>query len=146
MQASPQAIAASTGEIQWVPGKWVSTRIDFPTDDTVKANRSGQAPEISDALTSAPGATPNDITRALVRAAMAKTSGLRFRAGSGRKYAVARFLGALGPRTQEEPRISRYRIEFDATDERVAVGRPRRSLARWLRLFSYWRAIARASR
>lgn len=76
---------------------------------------------------------------------LAGSDWLRFRARSGRKYAVSRFLGEIGPRTQEEPRISRYRIEFDATDARVAVGR-RRSLAWWLMLFSYWRAIARASR
>jgi hypothetical protein len=46
---------------------------------------------------------------------------------------------------QEAPRISRYLIEFDATDTRVAVRR-RRTLAWWLRLFGYWRAIARVSR
>ena len=57
---------------------------------------------------------------------LAGSDWLRFRAKSGpsqrdKKYAVTRFLGALGPRTQEEPRIRRYRIEFDATDARVTV-------------------------
>jgi methionyl-tRNA formyltransferase len=80
---------------------------------------------------------------------LAGSDSLRFRVASehsqsGKKYAVSRLLGVLGPRTREDPRIRQSRIEFDATDARIAVER-RRTPASWFRLFSYWRAIARAS-
>ncbi len=70
---------------------------------------------------------------------------LRFRSERGERYVVSRFLGVIGPRTLAKPRIGKHRIEFDAADARVAVARPRGS-ARFVRLFSYWRAIVRTSR
>lgn len=78
---------------------------------------------------------------------LAGSDWLRFRAPGehSRKYAVSRFIGTRGSRTFAKPRIGRYRIEFDAADARVAVGR-RRGRTPLPRLMRYWLAIARHSR
>jgi hypothetical protein len=70
---------------------------------------------------------------------------LGFLSDSGARYPVAHFIGEVGPRTLAKARIGKHRIEFDATDKRVTVARPGRA-ARLVRLFKYWRAIARTSR
>ncbi len=123
-------------ELQDYIGGHLSARAQVP--------KSGSYRKFAQAETSLSGAHSAFRIRWLCER-LAGSNWLRFRATRGRKYSVSRFLGVLGPRTQEEPRIHRYRIEFDATDARVAVRR-RRTLAWWLALFSYWRAIARASR
>ena len=73
---------------------------------------------------------------------LAGSEWLNFRAGHGRKDAVSRFLGEIGPRTQEEPLISRYRIEFDTADARVAVPAARLPgvVAQALQLLARYRA------